>query len=359
MKDYYKVLGIEKSASEEEIKKAYRKIAVRCHPDKNPSKEAETRFREATEAYEVLKDFSKRKNYDAYGSADGPSFRGGPFNSSSRYHNADFGNIHFDFEDMFSTAGFNLNDILRKKAYAVKKDGASLQARIAISLEDVATGSQKTIKYRRTVKCSDCNGTGSKNKSTKTCDSCRGSGRSSGFGACAQCKGSGKIPEVHCYTCHAQGFVSSEDQIKIDIPKGVSDGDNLIAKGKGNESTEGGNNGDFIVLVSIAKHPVFTRIGDNLGVTAKIDHLQAILGDDFIVKTIYDTKVKIRIPPGTQPGDKLRVPGQGLPSRYSGLSGDMLVVLQVCVPKSITEEEKELYLKIKEMKDTSTGDNNE
>jgi molecular chaperone DnaJ len=364
MKDYYSILGVDRKASDEEIKRAYRKLAVKYHPDKNTSKEAENTFREASEAYEVLKDSSKRSNYDLYGSPDTRTkksysgfdyspFSKNPFyKSTGGWHTSGEWGFEFDYENIFDT--FNRQEASRGPS---KKNGANLQARIAITLEEVATGTRKTIKYKRLKKCPDCAGTGSKNKIKKACIACKGSGRSlGGLAPCAQCRGKKEVPEVFCHSCNSEGFVNIQDQVTFEIPKGVNDDNNVTITGMGHEGEDGASDGDFIVFISIQKHSRFTRIGDNLGITVSIDYLDALLGTTIPIETIYGSKLNVKIPPGAQPGSKLRISGVGLPNRSSGVNGDLFVVIQIAINKyDLSEEEKELYQKIRDIRDRKAG----
>jgi len=357
MMNPYTTLGIDRTASEDEIKKAYRKIAIKCHPDKNPSKEAEDKFRKATEAYDILKDPVKRKNYDTYGSTEGSFFGfGGGFSKSSR----DYSN--FNFEDLFTSTfgnsndpfGFNINDILKNQQRSQyqyrKKEGSTLQARISLTLEEVATGCRKNIKYKKKITCIECGGTGAKKGYSKFCSSCGGSGQLFGT-TCIHCGGRGKIIDSPCDTCYGEGLFTITEEINFDVPPGVSEDNNLTLKGMGNESPDGGTPGDFVVYVSVQKHEKFTRIKDDVSITLSLDHIDAVLGTMKIVETIHKTKIKLKIPPGTQPNYKMRVPGQGLPNRYSKINGDMLILVDIKIPKSIGEEEKKLYQKLKELRD--------
>jgi molecular chaperone DnaJ len=367
MKDYYGILGVDKKASDDDIKKAYRKVAVKYHPDKNPSKEAEDKFREASEAYEVLKDPSKKSNYDNYGSPDGPAssayrhsyggFKGEPF-SYTEYFDMDSILKDFDWSGTSTNDAFSFNFSGAKKQAnkgPVKKDGDHLKAKISITLEDVFMGTQKTIKYKRLVKCSDCDGTGSKNKKVNTCPKCNGDGRKSLFSFCTQCNGKGTVPEVYCSACQSSGLVQAIDQINFTIPKGLQDNSRLTLPGKGNEGTNGGATGSFIVYVSVAKQPTFTRVGDNLTTTVIVDHLDAILGTSVVIESFGGRKFNLKIEPGTNHGTTLKLAGAGLPVQGKDLLGDMLVTLKINFPSEISEEEKDLYVKLKELRNTKKG----
>jgi molecular chaperone DnaJ len=346
----YTVLGVTKDASEEDIKKAYRKIAIKNHPDKNPNnKGAEERFREASEAYSILKDPKKRKNYDSFGDPDVKSWGGSPFGSRG-FDRGFGGGFDINFEDIFTQFNMGFGAQGRQKASDVV-NGETLQARVSVTLEEVANGATKNIKYRRNIKCPDCGSTGSKNRKRKTCNSCMGSGRSVGGAACARCKGMGTIPEVVCYTCHGNGYITDTETIEVGIPKGVLQDNSLTLHNKGNEGLRGGNSGKFVVSVEVAKHPDFTRVKDDLAKTVFVDYFTAVLGGKIIVRTIYGTNIRLSIPPGTGIGTKLRVPGQGLPNINSGLNGDMMVLVNIDVPdrSRLSAEELDLYEKLKEL----------
>jgi len=365
MNNPYTTLRIDKTASNEEIKRAYRKIAVKCHPDKDPSKEAEKRFREASEAYEILKDPKKRSNFDNYGSADGNSFFRGAGPTSNRTRSYSFDDFNIDFEDIFGNGGPDpvgwnefVNKVRKNGWREARRNGETLQVRISLTLEEVATGTSKTVKYKRKIVCPDCSGVGSINGDNKVCGNCGGSGFYFGV-YCKKCGGSGKLTKTTCGKCHGQRLAVTTEELSFDVPKGVTKDNKLTVKGKGNESPDGGAFGDFIVNVDVLNHSVYTRMGDNLATHLDIDNIDAVLGTHKTIQSIYGSKLKVKIPPNTQVGYKLRVPGQGLPNRYSGVNGDLMINIRISMPKEISEEEKELYEKLKEIRDNNRGDSHD
>ena len=357
-KDYYKILGVSRNASQEEIKQAYRKLALKWHPDRNPDnrKEAEERFKEISEAYEVLSDPEKRKIYDAYGyDAARQSFGSGGFQWSNFTH-------FEDLQDIFN--GFGIDDILRGFGFGDVFDyrrggrssrprrGRDQEVQVTISLEDAYKGIEKTINVQRYETCSVCNGSGAAPGSAPiVCPQCGGKGvitRSAGFFAmqttCPRCGGVGQVINKPCPNCSGAGYAPVTRRIKVKIPAGIEDGTHLRLAGEG-EQVKGGRPGNLYVLVRIAPHPIFERRDKDIYVKQKISMYQAALGCEVEVPTLSG-KAKVKVPPGTQPGAKLRLKGKGMPNVRGGSPGDQYVEIVVEIPKSLSSKEKELLREI-------------
>ena len=355
-RDYYEVLGVSKTATADEIKKAYRKKAIQYHPDKNPGdKEAEEKFKEAAEAYEVLSDPQKRQRYDQFGHAgmDGMGgFRPGQGMSME--------DIFSQFGDIFGGAGFDLGDLFgggRSRGGQRVRRGSDLRVKVRLTLEEIATGTTKKIKVRKLVTCSACQGTGSADGSGgETCPTCKGSGRvvrsqRGIFGMmqvqeeCPTCHGEGRIIKNKCPKCNGEGVVRDEEVIEINIPAGVAGGMQLTVQGKGNAAPRGGVPGDLLVLVEEEEHKDFVRDGSDLIYNLLLDMPTAVLGGQVQIPTLTGN-VKITITPGTQPGKVLRMRGKGLPSidqygRQYG-TGDLLINVGVYIPEKLSRDEKKL-----------------
>lgn len=352
-RDYYEILEINKNADESEIKKAYRKMAIKHHPDKNPGdKEAEEKFKEAAEAYEVLRDPQKRERYDRYGHA---GVKGGA-------GNGDFGmsmdDIFSNFGDIFGGAfgGFGGGFGSGNRRRHVNR-GSNLRVKVKLTLEEIANGVEKKIKVSKYVKCSSCSGSGAKNGSSyNTCSTCRGTGQvtrvTSTFlgqmqttSTCPHCGGEGQTITAKCTTCAGDGIVKGEEVISINVPAGVAEGMQLSVSGKGNAGARGGINGDMIILVEEIEHDDLLRDGSNLIYDKFITFSDAALGCSIDVPTI-DGKARIKIDPGTQSGKLLRLKGKGLPSIDSYGRGDLLVNVNVWVPQNLTREERAILEKL-------------
>lgn len=346
--DYYEILGVDRNAVEKDIKGAYRKLALKYHPDRNKSPEAEERFKEISEAYAVLSDDEKRKQYDAFGHEG----------IGARYTHDDlFRGV--DFEDVFRDLGFGgFNRIFdmffggRTVHETVRRRGADLRYDLTLSLEDVNKGGNVNLDVFRREKCSTCEGTRAKpGTEPKTCPSCKGTGqieysRATGFARfvqitpCDRCRGSGFIIEHPCPECKGIGLSERSRRIRVQIPAGVEDGSSLRISGEGNQSLEGGPPGDLYVLINVKPHENFKRHGDNLICEMPVNMVQAALGTVIHVPTI-DGKAKLKIPPGTQGGTLFRLRGKGLPSLGHG-RGDELVRVNVKTPVNLTRRQKEL-----------------
>jgi molecular chaperone DnaJ len=347
-RDFYEILGISKGASEDEIKKAYRKLAIKYHPDKNPDdKAAEEKFKEAAEAYEVLSNAEKKQRYDQYGHAGVGGASGGGGGHYGGGMNMD--DIFSQFGDIFGGGGFGGGGRSSGGGRRVMR-GSNLRVKVKMSLSEVAKGVEKKIKVNKFVSCKTCKGSGAKNGQTETCKLCNGSGvqvrtQQTFLGAmqtqttCSGCNGEGKTVKDKCNTCHGDGVVREEEVISINIPAGVAEGMQLSVGGKGNAAPRGGINGDLLVLIEEEEHLELKRDGSNLFYDSYVNFADAALGTSIEIPTV-DNKVKIKIEPGTQSGKVLRLKGKGLPDVNSYGTGDLLVNINVWTPQSLTAEEK-------------------
>ena len=364
-RDYYEVLGVDKSASEDEIKKAYRKIAIKYHPDRNPgNKEAEEKFKEAAEAYDVLHDPQKRQQYDQFGFAGPGGASGfGGFNAQSM--NMDdifsmFGDIFGGHAGGFSGfGGFGGGGQRRPQQHR----GSDLRLKVKLTLQEVATGVTKKFKVRKDITCSNCHGTGSQDGgATDTCPTCHGSGvithtTQSIFGmmqtqgVCPTCNGEGKIIKNKCRQCNGTGVEKGEEVVEINIPAGVSEGMIVNVPGKGNAGHRNGINGDIQVFIEEEPNDTFVRDGNDLIYNLLLDFPTAALGGDVEIPTVEGTKLRVKIEAGTQPGKTLRLRSKGLPSvqGYGNGKGDLIVNVSVYVPKTLSKEEKK---EIEKMRDS-------
>ncbi|RMF93916.1 MAG: molecular chaperone DnaJ [Candidatus Schekmanbacteria bacterium] len=351
-KDYYEILGVKRNATESEIKKAYKKLARKYHPDVNPGdKSAEAKFKEISEAYSVLSDPEKRKKYDAFGhQAFGEGFD--PFSSAGRGANSGFGGFDFassfgGFSDIFSEIFGERTTSGRRRNTPVK--GRDIQYSMEIGFEDAIRGLKTELQINKRKKCSTCGGTGTKPGSSPiTCRRCGGSGKISigrGFfnmsQTCTQCNGTGTYNPSVCTTCRGSGTVPTTERITVKIPAGVDNGSKVRVAGKGEPGTNGGPNGDLYIITKVRPHRFFERKGDNLHCIVPITVDEAALGAKITVPTI-DGKAEMKIPPGTQSGQKFRLRGKGVPSLKSGVRGDQFVEVKIVVPKNLSEESKEL-----------------
>ncbi len=361
-RDYYEVLGIQKGASEDEIKKAYRSLAKKYHPDLNPGdKEAESHFKEVNEAYEVLSDSDKRARYDQFGHAGvDPNFGGGAGGGNP------FQGAGFDFTDIFdSFFGGGFGGSSRRANPNAPRRGTDVQVNLAISFEEAAKGCKKTLTYQVIEDCSDCHGTGAAaGTSPKTCPSCNGTGQvrisqRTPFGVvqstqtCDKCRGTGKIIDTPCKTCDGKGKVRRKNSVEVTVPAGIDDEQILNVSGKGNSGSNGGPAGDLHVYISVRPHPIFERRGNDVWCEMPITFTQAALGADVEVPTL-DGKVSYHVHDGTQPGDVFRLKGKGIQSLRSRMRGDQYVQVIVEVPKNLSEKQKELIRQL----DSDTGEKN-
>lgn len=351
-KDYYEVLGVDKSASDDELKKAYRKAAKKYHPDLNPGdKQAEKNFKEVNEAYEILSDKEKRARYDQFGHAGvDPNFGAGGGNA----YGGGFGGFggFGDFGDLGDIFGSIFGGGTSRRNPNAPRRGADTSANVIISFEEAAKGCKKTIKITKIDSCSECNGSGAKKGTApKTCPSCHGSGyvtnmQRTPFGTiqnqhpCEHCRGTGKIIDNPCTTCAGKGKIRHTLNQDIDIPAGIDDGQIISIRGGGDAGSNGGPSGDLRINVTVRPHPIFERDGFDVYCEVPITFTQAALGAEIIVPTI-DGKVKFSIHEGTQPGEEFRLRGKGIQRlNYSG-RGDEYVKITVEIPKNLSKEQKE------------------
>ena len=352
-RDYYEILGIEKSATPEEIKKAYRSLAKKYHPDVStePKEVAEAKFKEISEAYEVLSDPEKRQLYDQYGhDAVNQQFGEGGFQWSDFTRSDDISDIFGDlFGGMFGGG--------RSRSRNSPQQGESLRYDLEITLKDVLEGKKVNLDVPHTVICGPCNGTGGKDGKVTTCPTCGGSGqvqqvRRSPFGNmvsvsdCPDCRGKGKTSAEKCPHCRGNGRLTKDAHIDLNVPKGMDEGMRLRVSGAGNAGYNGGPAGDLFVVIHVKQDKVFDRDGSNLWTGITTSYPKLVLGGEETVETLEGEKVLLRIPAGTQVGTVLRIPGKGLPRTNSSARGDLMVRVSVTVPKKVTDEERELLMKL-------------
>ncbi len=353
-RDYYEVLSITRSATGEEIKKAYRKVAMQYHPDRNPGdKAAEEKFKEAAEAYEVLSDSDRKAQYDRFGHA---GMRG-----SGRSHGPNMDDIFSQFGDIFGDGGFEsfFGGGRRSGGRARGVRGSNLRVKIKLTYEEIAKGVTKQIKVKKYVSCTHCGGSGAKDKnSVQTCSTCGGSGQvrrvSNTFlgqmqtvTTCPTCNGEGTSITHKCTVCKGEGRAYGEETVSIDIPAGVQEGMQLSVGGRGNAGERGGPNGDLLILIEEEQHKELHRDGINVGHELHISFTDAVFGTQVEVPTI-DGRAKIKIPPGTQSGRIFRLKGKGFPSVNSYEKGDQLISVNIWTPQSLTAEERAALEKISE-----------
>ncbi len=352
-RDYYEILGVSKSSSADEIKKAYRKVAMQYHPDRNPgNKEAEEKFKEAAEAYEVLSDADKRAQYDRFGHAgvSGGARGGGAQGMNMEDIFSQFGDIFGDdiFGSFFGGGGGRRGGG-GGRSRGVR--GSNLRVRIKMNYEEIAKGATKTIKVKKHVTCNQCSGSGAKDKSSmQTCGTCNGSGQvrkvaNTFLGqmqtvtTCPSCNGEGTTVVNKCTACKGEGRVYGEETVSIDIPAGVQEGMQLSMSGKGNAGERGGSPGDLIILIEEEAHPQLHRDGLNVAYDLHISFPDAVFGTQVEVPTI-DGRAKIKIPAGTQSGKVFRLKGKGFPALQSYEKGDQLIYVSVWTPQQLSNEEK-------------------
>ncbi len=375
-RDYYEVLGVQKSASADEIKKAYKKMAIKYHPDRQSGKsdeekkEAEEKFKEAAEAYSVLSDEKKRQQYDQFG-FDGPNMGGGFGGGFGGFDMNDILNSVFGSGFDFGGGGFS--DFFgggRGGRRSNVHRGADLRLKVRLSLQEVATGVTKKFKVRKDVKCSHCNGTGAEGSAVpETCKTCHGSGyvlrsQQSLFGMmqtqspCPECQGEGTVIKNKCNYCHGTGVVKGEEVIEVEIPAGVQDGMVVTIPNKGNAGQKNGVSGDIQVFITEEPNDTFIRDGNDIRYNLLLDFPTAALGGKVEVPTIDGRKLAVTIEPGTQPGKSLRLRGKGLPAvkGYGYGTGDMVLNISVFVPKTLSKEERKALEAFKNS-DNFKGDN--
>ena len=375
-RDYYEVLGVEKNANADEIKKAYRKAAIKYHPDKNPGdKEAEEKFKEAAEAYDVLSNPEKRARYDQFGHAGmnggaaGGGFNGG-FGGAGGFSMED---IFSQFGDIFGGhfGGFSSGGTSAGRGGRRVNRGTDIRVKVKLTLAEIANGTTKKLKVNKYIVCDKCGGTGAKDSSSyTTCTTCNGTGvvnrvENTFFGrmqtqsVCPACGGEGRIIKDKCDKCGGEGIVKGSEVIEINIPAGVGEGMVLTVSGKGNAARHGGVNGDLLVVIEEERNPALVRDGNDLIHNLNITVTTAILGGEVEVPTI-DGKARIKIAPGTHAGKVLRLRGKGLPSVNSygqrGETGDILVVVDITIPSSLNSDEKKLVEQLAGMPDFKTAE---
>ena len=354
-RDYYEILGVSKDASTAEIKKAYRKQALKYHPDKNPGdKESEEKFKEAAEAYEVLSSAEKKQRYDQFGHAGMSGAAGGGFSGGGMTMD----DIFSSFGDIFGGFGGFGGGFSGGRGRQRVNKGSNLRVKVKLSLADIANGVTKKIKVNKYVACNTCGGTGAKDThSYSNCSTCGGSGQvtriSNTFlgqmqssSPCPSCNGEGKIITHKCSSCSGEGVVRKEEIITLNIPAGVAEGMQLSVSGKGNAPRRGGINGDLLVVIQEDEHSDLIREGNDLVYNLFLSFPDAVLGTAVEIPTV-DGKVKIRIEAGTQSGRILRLRGKGIPEVNGYGKGDLLVNIQVWTPKSVSKEEAKIFEKFR------------
>jgi molecular chaperone DnaJ len=369
-RDFYEILEVSKSATSDEIKKAYRKQALKFHPDRNPGdKSAEDKFKEAAEAYEVLSDPQKKSRYDQFGHAGVSGASGGGYGGGGMTME----DIFSHFGDIFSDLGFGgfggYGTRGRSSRQVIK--GTNLRVKVKLTLEEIEKGVEKKLKVSKYVACNECSGTGAKGGNAyTTCTTCRGNGhvtrvtntfigQMSTTQVCPTCNGEGRIITNKCNKCAGEGVLRGEEVISIKIPAGVAEGMQLNVSGKGNAARHGGVNGDLMVVIEEEEHPELMRDGNDLLFNLYVTFAQAALGAHVEVPTL-DGKVKIKIEPGTQPGKILRLRGKGIPEVNSYGKGDLLVSINVWIPRNLSKEERKILEKLDESQnfkpDPQSGD---
>ncbi|MBQ8642719.1 MAG: molecular chaperone DnaJ [Clostridia bacterium] len=347
-RDYYEVLGVDKSADDTTIKKAYRQLAKKYHPDMNPGDaEAEVKFKEVNEAYDVLSDPDKKAKYDQYGHAafDPASGGGAGFGG--------FGDFGFDINDIFSSF-FGGGSSSAQRNGPVR--GSNITVRLTLTFEEAVFGCKKDISYQKVQKCADCSGTGAaKGTSPKTCDHCRGTGyvtvqQRTMMGMmqtrrqCDHCKGTGKIVETPCGECKGSGFTRVTKKLEVNIPAGIDDGQQITLRGQGSDGANGGGPGDLNIIISVRPHAVFERDGYDLYLEEPITYAEATLGAEIEIPTLEGNQ-KLEIPEGTQTGTTFTLRGKGVQQVNSKYRGNLHVTVVVEVPKGLNREQKELLEK--------------
>ena len=358
-RDYYEVLGIPKSAGKDEIKKAYRKLALKYHPDKNKGdKNSEEKFKEGSEAYHVLSDDKRKATYDQFGHA---AFQGGSGNQGG-FGNFDFSSSFSDiFEDVFGDFGFGSAG--RSRGGRRSNRGNDLRYDISIDLDEAFNGKEEKVNYTTYKKCKTCIGTGAKPGSRPSaCNYCGGQGKvrsSQGFftiqQTCPECSGEGELINNPCNNCNGLGKNQSNETVSVKIPKGVDDGTRIRIAGKGEAGSKGGSSGDLYLFISVEPHDIFKRSEENLFYELPISFTDAALGATVEVPSIDGGKTKIKIPSGTQSGKQLRLRGKGMPVLKRNLFGDLYIRVVTEVPTSLTKRQKEILAEFKDLEDNKSN----
>ena len=367
-RDYYEVLGLSKGASEDDIKKAYRKLAKKYHPDINKAADAEEKFKEINEAYEVLSDPQKKATYDQFGHAGMDGFQGGFGSGFGGMNMDDLGDIFSSF--MGGMGGFSGFDFGGRSSSSRRNGpikGDNRYMSMDIEFLDAVHGVDKLVNLTVDKMCTSCDGTGAASKSDiDTCPTCRGSGRvtrqsRTAFGIfqqqsiCPDCKGTGKRIKKICPHCNGQGYNTTKEQVEVSIPAGINTGQQVRLQGYGERGENGGPNGDLYIEIRVKPHRYFTREGSNIHVSVPISSVDATLGTTVDVPTAYGD-VELKIPAGTQPGQQLRLKGYGIKNLRTNNVGDQYVKVDIEIPKKLTKEEKDLYEKLANRKKESVFD---
>jgi len=358
-RDYYDILGVTRTSSADEIKKAYRKMAIKYHPDKNPGdKKSEDNFKEAAEAYEVLSNADKKKRYDQFGHA------GGAASANGGGGNMNMDDIFSQFGDIFGGGGGSPFDSFfggqqQTRGGRRVSRGSNLRIKVKLTLEEIAKGVEKKVKVNKQIVCETCDGSGAKDKSSfHTCNTCNGSGsvrrvtntilgQMQTTSTCPTCNGEGSEITAKCTVCHGDGLTRGEETININIPAGVSEGMQLSMSGKGNAAPRGGVAGDLIILIEELPHEFLKREGNNIIYDLHVSFIDAAIGSSVEVPTI-DGKAKIKIEPGTQGGKILRLKAKGIPEVNSYHRGDQLIYVDIWTPKALSSEEREMLDKLRD-----------
>ncbi|MBO5101589.1 MAG: molecular chaperone DnaJ [Clostridia bacterium] len=362
-RDYYEVLGVGKSATEDEIKKAYRQLAKKYHPDMNPGdKEAEVKFKEVNEAYAVLSDSEKRAKYDRFGhAAFDPSAGGG----SGFGGFGGFGGADFDFGDIFSSF-FGGGGGSSRSRHNAPIEGDDIGTRVTVTFEEAVFGCKKEINFARVENCAECSGSGAaKGTTPETCTTCKGTGRVTvqqqtmlGYmqtqRACSACGGRGKIIKTPCKNCNGKGRVKINKKLEVNIPAGIDDRQNIVLRGQGSAGINGGPAGDLIIEVRVKEHPIFIRRGNNIYFEVPISFAEAALGAEIEIPMLDGSREKYKIPEGTQSGTDFTMRGKGVADVNSKRRGDLIFTATVETPNNLTSEQKELLKKFA----ASLGENN-
>jgi molecular chaperone DnaJ len=363
-RDYYEVLGVDKNASPEEIKTSFKKIAIKYHPDRNPNDStAEQKFKEGKEAYDVLSDPDKKARYDQFGHAGVGGAAGGGYGGAG----VNMDDIFSHFGDIFGSA-FGGSSGFSGGSRGRRNKGSNLRIKVKLTLEEISRGTEKKVKVSKYVGCNTCHGSGAESNSRSTCNTCGGTGQvtravNSFLGqmqtttTCPQCGGDGEIITSKCKTCHGNGIVKGEEVISLNIPAGVEDGMQLSMTGKGNAATRGGIPGDLIILIEEIPHETLERDGVNLLHDQFISFPDAAIGTTIDIPTL-DGKARVKIAPGTQPGKVLRLKGKGLPQVNGYNRGDLLVTVNVWVPKDLDGPERQTLHKLNQSQNFIPKPNN-
>lgn len=346
-RDYYEVLGVDKNATETEIKSAFRRLAKKYHPDVSKEEDAAEKFKEAQEAYAILSDTEKRKQYDQFGHS---AFNNNGMGGFSGFEGFDFGNMSDIFEDLFGGMGFSTGRSYNKRTNSPRK-GNDILYRMTIDFEEAVYGTKKDIKIDVEENCSECHGKGGFN--SKTCSECHGSGtitqeQRTMFGSflskttCPYCKGTGNIFEKNCSECHGRGKVTNRKTITVTIPAGIDSENRLRISGKGGAGTNGGSNGDLYIEFTVKEHDYYQRVDDDIYIELPLTITEAVLGTKKDIPTIYG-KVELTIQSGTQSGEKMRLRGKGIENVNTKRKGDMYVITKVIIPEKISREQKKMF----------------